>query len=151
MYFARALSIVQVRPERPSITYIETLMLLVRSKDVTLLYIAMLTYQALFSFLLDRQHCGYILISDAVRYGVTIGLNHNIPESQVLDPIEREHRVRLWWTMYVFDRDWSARLSFPVLLHDEGISASSTLICPPTGHLRNYTLTNLLKTPIVSL
>ncbi|PGH23702.1 hypothetical protein AJ80_02308 [Polytolypa hystricis UAMH7299] len=67
-YFARALGMVHILPEQPSIEYIETLLLL-----------------ALFSFLLDRRHSRYILISNAVEHSVAIGLNHNIPESQLVD------------------------------------------------------------------
>ncbi|KAL4754489.1 hypothetical protein BDW72DRAFT_200723 [Aspergillus terricola var. indicus] len=86
-YFARSLSLVQVLPERTSITHLETLLLL-----------------SLFSYYLNRRHSAYVLIGSAMRLGLCIGLNHNIPESQLIDPVERQHRVRIWWTIYIFDR-----------------------------------------------
>ncbi|KAL4987646.1 hypothetical protein BDW68DRAFT_187861 [Aspergillus falconensis] len=72
-YFARSLSLVQVLPERTSITHLETLLLL-----------------SLFYYYLNRRHSAYVLIGSAMCLGLCIGLNHNIPESQLIDPIEHD-------------------------------------------------------------
>ena len=56
-----------------------------------------------------------------MRLGLTIGLNHNISESQVKDPVERQHRVRIWWTIYIFDRMWGSKMGLPVSILDEDI------------------------------
>ncbi|KAL4927008.1 transcription factor domain-containing protein [Aspergillus undulatus] len=103
-YFARALSLVQVLPERTSITHLETLLLL-----------------SLFSYYLNRRHSAYVLIGSAMRLGLCIGLNHNIPESQLIDPVERQHRVRIWWTIYIFDRMWASKMGLPSQILDDDI------------------------------
>ncbi|KAL4964653.1 transcription factor domain-containing protein [Aspergillus stella-maris] len=103
-YFARSLSLVQVLPERTSITHLETLLLL-----------------SLYSYYLNRRHSAYVLIGSAMRLGLCIGLNHNIPESQVIDPVERQHRVRIWWTIYIFDRMWASKMGLPSQILDDDI------------------------------
>ncbi|KAL5338845.1 fungal-specific transcription factor domain-containing protein [Aspergillus crustosus] len=103
-YFARSLSLVQVLPERTSITHLETLLLL-----------------SLFSYYLNRRHSAYVLIGSAMRLGLCIGLNHNIPESQLIDPVERQHRVRIWWTIYIFDRLWASKMGLPSQILDDDI------------------------------
>ncbi|KAF7155096.1 hypothetical protein CNMCM5623_005304 [Aspergillus felis] len=52
---------------------------------------------------------------------VQIGLNHNIPESQLIDPVERQHRVRIWWTIYIFDRMWGSKMGMPSQILDDDI------------------------------
>ncbi|KAJ5297737.1 hypothetical protein PENANT_c012G08401 [Penicillium antarcticum] len=103
-YFARSMGLVQILPERTSITHLETLLLL-----------------GLFSYYLNRRHSAYILIGNAMRMGLTIGLNHNIPESQLIDPVERQHRIRIWWTIYMFDRMWGSKMGLPMQILDEDI------------------------------
>jgi proline utilization trans-activator len=43
----------------------------------------------------------------------------NIPDSLLKDRAAREHRVRLWWTAYMFDRTWASKLGHPVSVHDD--------------------------------
>lgn len=56
-----------------------------------------------------------------MRMGLTIGLNHNIPESQLIDPVERQHRIQIWWTIYMFDRMWGSKMGLPMQILDEDI------------------------------
>ncbi|CAI7612426.1 unnamed protein product [Penicillium glandicola] len=103
-YFARSMGLVQILPERTSVTHLETLLLL-----------------SLFSYYLNRRHSAYILIGNAMRMGLTIGLNHNIAESQLIDPVERQHRIQIWWTIYIFDRMWGSKMGLPMQILDEDI------------------------------
>ncbi|KAL2866439.1 transcription factor domain-containing protein [Aspergillus lucknowensis] len=114
-YFSRSLSLVQVLPERTSITHLETLLLL-----------------SLFSYYLNRRHSAYVLIGSAIRLGLCIGLNHNIPESQLIDPVERQHRVRIWWTIYIFDRMWSSKMGLPSQISDDDIHLDLPSSISPT-------------------
>lgn len=50
-----------------------------------------------------------------------MGLHYNVPESQLSDPAVREHRIRVWWTAYSFDRMWAAKLGHPVAVQDHFI------------------------------
>lgn len=56
-----------------------------------------------------------------MRLGLAIGLNHSISEAQMSDPVEREHRVRIWWAIYVFDRIWGSKMGLPMSILDEDI------------------------------
>lgn len=56
-----------------------------------------------------------------MRLGLILGLNHNTPERQCINPIEREHRVRIWWAVYIFDRMWGSKTGFPLQIRDEDI------------------------------
>ncbi|KAJ5214894.1 transcriptional regulator family: Fungal Specific TF [Penicillium chermesinum] len=114
-YFAKAMSLIQIAPERASITHIETLLLL-----------------SLFSYYLNRRLSAYILISNAMRMGLTIGLNHNIPESQLIDPVKRQHRIQIWWTIYIFDRMWGSKMGLPMQISDEDIHVDLPSTISPT-------------------
>ncbi|KAJ5122644.1 fungal-specific transcription factor domain-containing protein [Penicillium atrosanguineum] len=103
-YFARAMSLLQIIPERPSMVHIESLLLL-----------------AYFCQFLNRFHSAYLLIGNALRLGLSLGLNYNVPQTQNLHPVEREHRVRIWWTIYVLDRYWGSKSGFPVQIHDDDV------------------------------
>ncbi|KAJ5627481.1 Major facilitator superfamily domain general substrate transporter [Penicillium herquei] len=103
-YFAKAMNLVQILPERTSVTHLETLLLL-----------------SLFSYYLNRRHSAYGLIGTVMRLSLTIGLNHNIPESQLIDPVERQHRIQIWWTIYIFDRMWGSKMGLPMQILDEDI------------------------------
>jgi proline utilization trans-activator len=50
-----------------------------------------------------------------------MGMHLNVPDSVSLDPVAREHRHRVWWTAYIFDRMWSAILGYPHAISDEAI------------------------------
>lgn len=67
--------------------------------------------------------------------GLTIGLNHNIPESQLIDPVERQHRIQIWWTIYIFDRMWGSKMGLPMQILDEDIHVDMpTTISPRWRH-----------------
>ncbi|KNG88378.1 fungal specific transcription factor [Aspergillus nomiae NRRL 13137] len=127
-YFARALSLGQVLPERTSITHLETLLLL-----------------SLFSYYLNRRHSALVLIGTALRLGLSIGLNHNIPESQLIDPVERQHRIRIWWTIYIFDRMWGSKMGHPSQIPDDDIHLDMpSNISPAQLHEEQFTDTEYL-------
>jgi hypothetical protein len=48
-----------------------------------------------------------------------MGMHRNIPEPLLRDRAAREHRVRIWWTAYMFDRTWASKLGHPVSVHDD--------------------------------
>nr|XP_036577946.1 fungal specific transcription factor domain-containing protein [Colletotrichum truncatum]KAF6785076.1 fungal specific transcription factor domain-containing protein [Colletotrichum truncatum] len=57
----------------------------------------------------------------AMRMAIVMGLHLNIPESQLPDPDMREHRKRLFWTTYIFDRIWASKLGHPSAIQDNDI------------------------------
>lgn len=120
-YYARAINLIFVLPERPNMAHIEALLILV------LLSLFLFTsgftdlYEALCSQFLNRWHSAYVLVGIALRLGLSAGFHHNIPETQYPDPIARENRIRVWWTIYIFDRFWGLKLGLPMQVNDDDI------------------------------
>ena len=52
----------------------------------------------------DLRGLGWIFLGDAIRLAQLLGLHRNDAALQYTDPIEREARRRLWWTLYEFER-----------------------------------------------
>ncbi|KAE8418142.1 fungal-specific transcription factor domain-containing protein [Aspergillus pseudocaelatus] len=117
-YFAHAMSVIRFVPERPSLIHIECLLLL-----------------AYFCQFLNRFHSAYLLVGNALRLGLSLGLNYNVPKNQRLPTVEREHRVRIWWSIYVLDRFWGSKSGFPVQIHDDDIHVDlpSSLVSETCG------------------
>ncbi|KAL9487798.1 hypothetical protein ACSS6W_000075 [Trichoderma asperelloides] len=103
-YFARAIKILRVTSERPTLEMVETWLLL-----------------SYYSLCLNRRHSAYSLAGSALRVSIIMGLNFNVPEPLLADPAAREHRIRVWWTAYTFDRMWATKLGYPVGIHDSDI------------------------------
>ncbi|KAF5660121.1 transcription activator [Fusarium heterosporum] len=103
-YFARATRILRIISERPRIDAIEVRLLL-----------------SFYSLALNRRYTAYTLAGSSVRVSVVMGLHLNVPESQLRDAGAREHRNRVWWTAYSFDRMWASRLGHPVAIRNEDI------------------------------
>lgn len=53
-----------------------------------------------------------------------MGMHLNVPDSVPLDPVAREHRHRVWWTAYIYDRMWSANLGYPHAISDKAIKVN---------------------------
>jgi hypothetical protein len=78
-----------------------------------------------------------------MRLGLSIGLNHNIPESQLIDPVERQHRVRIWWTIYIFDRMWGSKMGQASQILDDDIHLDMpSSIDPPQLHDEQFSDTD---------
>lgn len=120
-YFARAMNLLQIIPERPSMVHIESLLLLVCLTLSKFISSILTLHQAYFCQFLNRFHSAYLLIGNALRLGLSLGLNYNVPQTQNLHAVEREHRVRIWWTIYVLDRFWGSKSGFPVQIHDDDV------------------------------
>ncbi|KAL4900407.1 hypothetical protein BDW74DRAFT_188256 [Aspergillus multicolor] len=103
-YFCKATNILRIVSERPSVEMVEVQLLL-----------------SVYSLYLNRRHAAYSLAGSAVRLAVIMGLHLNIPESQLTDVGQREHRNRLFWTAYTFDRMWAAKLGYPSVIQDDQI------------------------------
>ncbi|OAP64885.1 hypothetical protein AYL99_00857 [Fonsecaea erecta] len=103
-FFVRAMSLFQEIREEATMSYIEALLLI-----------------SLYSLALNRANSAYIYAGIALRLSLTLGLHHNVPDNQMFSPLERERRIRVWWTVYIFDRNWSSKLGHPTSIRDEDI------------------------------
>ncbi|KAL4884911.1 fungal-specific transcription factor domain-containing protein [Aspergillus karnatakaensis] len=111
-YYARALSVLHLLPDRPSMAHIEAMATL-----------------SLYSQFQNRWHTAYSLVGTALRLALSVGLHQNIPHEHCSDMIEREHRVRLWWTVYMFDRFWSLKLGLPLQVSEDDIQVDMPSDC----------------------
>ncbi|KAK1246388.1 hypothetical protein MKX08_000190 [Trichoderma sp. CBMAI-0020] len=103
-WFSQSSNLLGVMEERPGIEYIEILLLL-----------------SFYSMSLNRRCSAYIYIGTAMRAAIVMGLHLNIPIDQLSEPSAREHRKRLFWSAYMFDRIWGSYLNHPVAIQDEEI------------------------------
>lgn len=39
-----------------------------------------------------------------------------------MDPVARQHRVRIWWTIYICDRMWGSKSGHPLMIPDRDIT-----------------------------
>lgn len=77
--------------------------------------------QCFYSNVLDRVKSTHMYSGMAVRASTCLGLHRSIPDASTLLPIEREHRIRLWWTVYIFDRSTCSKLGQPLTIQDADI------------------------------
>ncbi|KAH7084254.1 fungal-specific transcription factor domain-containing protein [Paraphoma chrysanthemicola] len=103
-YFAQARRLVGEPMERPQLDAVEVTLLL-----------------AVYSLTLNRRHSAYHYASSAIRLGLIIGMQLNVPNHQSQDRSAAEHRVRLWWTAYVLDRICTTKIGLPVSISDDDI------------------------------
>jgi proline utilization trans-activator len=106
-YFTKALRMLCYMSERPTLDLLEIRLLM-----------------SFYSMALNRRYAAYTLAGAAVRMAIIMGLHLNIPTSQLSDPAVREHRNRVWWTVYVFDRMWASKLGHPAGIHDDDIKVN---------------------------
>lgn len=141
-YYVNAMTLIPILPERPSLMHIESLLLLVSNSckytDQTLMA------QSLYSYFLNRRHSAFLLVGDAMRLGLTLGLNHDIPEHQCPDPVDRQHRIRLWWAIYVYDRMYGSKVGWPIQIADDDIFVELPSDVPGAIHDEQFSDTKFL-------
>ncbi|KAI8249645.1 hypothetical protein K4K53_013135 [Colletotrichum sp. SAR 10_77] len=140
-YFTHALNLLPDTHEEGSILCVETL--------------ALIGY---FMQNMNRRDAAFLYIGMALRMAISLGLHHEAgysptpttlqgqdanPES--IDHDTREHRRRVWWSVYSLDRILSVKSGNPITIQDEdiGVDLPSRLsreaeYCPAVV-LRHYT------------
>ncbi|EXL71458.1 hypothetical protein FOPG_12762 [Fusarium oxysporum f. sp. conglutinans race 2 54008] len=114
-YFVTASNLLQDLYEDPTVSQIETL-----------------TLFCFYSNALGRIKSANNYIGIALRLSTSLGLHRHCDRaSSGLQPLEQEHRVRLWWTVYIFERSSSARLGLPAAIQDADIHVRM----PSSDHL----------------
>lgn len=79
--------------------------------------------QAFYSTTLNRRNTAYTYIGLALRLSIMLGLHRKIPANSSLSPPEKEHRIRVWWTVYTLDRLMSSKVGLPTMIQDTEIDA----------------------------
>ncbi|KAJ5109657.1 hypothetical protein N7532_002302 [Penicillium argentinense] len=130
-FYVNAMTLIPILPERPSLTHVEALLLL-----------------SLYCYFLNRRHSAFLLVGDAMRLGLTLGLNHDIPECNCPDPIVRQHRIRLWWAIYVYDRMYGSKTGWPIQIADDDIHVEMPSEVPSDPNLEQFSDTQFLVASI---
>ncbi|KAJ5740675.1 hypothetical protein N7493_000547 [Penicillium malachiteum] len=103
-YFLGAVGLLQDLYENPSVEQVEVMILF-----------------SFYANALGRVKSSYTYSGIALRIALGLGLHRTLPTDSLLTPVEREHRKRLWWTLYTLDRLCTSNLGFPVLVSDSVI------------------------------
>ena len=69
---------------------------------------------------------------------LSLGMNREVPPG-ILDPVECEHRRRIWWTVYIIDRKLSLNVGCPSTIRDEDLN-----VCLPQGDFRGFSGVGLI-------
>lgn len=127
-YFAHALALLPDVHEPGSILGVETL-----------------AYVGYFLQNMNRRDAAYLYIGLALRMAISLGLHQEAPSSLALSEADREHRRRVWWSIYSLDRILSLKSGHPIAILDEDIGANTPKQLPgepvdsPVVMLRCYT------------
>lgn len=72
---------------------------------------------------LNRKDAAFLYIGLALRMAISLGLHQEV-EDPGIDLVEREHRRRVWWSVYSMDRIISVKSGNPISIHDEDINVA---------------------------
>lgn len=133
-YFTHALQLLPDAHEEGSILCVETL--------------ALVGY---FMQNMNRRDAAFLYIGMALRMAISLGLHQEVKSSSdhpmlhEIDEGVREHRRRVWWSIYSLDRILSAKSGNPITIQDEDIGVALPSKLPgeaeycPAVVLRHYT------------
>ncbi|EHA47676.1 C6 transcription factor [Pyricularia oryzae 70-15] len=126
-YFTHALQLLPDVHEEGSILCVETLSLI-----------------GYFMQNMNRRDAAFLYIGMALRMAISLGLHQEVPDATLTEE-DREHRRRVWWSVYSLDRILSVKAGNPITIQDEDIGvkppsklASEPEYCPAVV-LRHYT------------
>ncbi|PSR85672.1 fungal-specific transcription factor domain-domain-containing protein [Coniella lustricola] len=126
-YFTLALEFLPDMHEEGSILFVETL--------------ALVGY---FMQNLNRRDAACLYVGMALRMAITLGLHQETANTELSEEV-KEHRRRVWWSVYSLDRIQSVKSGNPITIHDEdiGVALPSKLPHEPEYSaaivLRHYT------------
>lgn len=126
-YFTAALDLLPEAHEEGSILAVETL-----------------AYVGYFMQNMNRRDAAFLYIGMALRMAISLGL-HQEATSLDLDNTTREHRRRVWWSIYSLDRIVTVKSGNPLTIQDEDIGVAMPMRLPsepeycPAVVLRHYT------------
>lgn len=110
----------------------------------SVLFVETLALAGFFMQNLNRLDASSLYIGSALRMAITLGL-HQEPTLANVDTEAKEHRRRVWWSVYSLDRIVCAKSGNPITIQDEdiGVELPSRLPTEPefcaAVVLRHYT------------
>ncbi|KAB2579364.1 putative transcriptional regulatory protein [Lasiodiplodia theobromae] len=92
----------------------------------SVLFVEVLSLVGYFMQNLNRRDAAFLYIGLALRMAISLGLHQEIVDPDMDEGI-REHRRRLWWSVYSMDRILCAKSGNPITILDEDIG-----VLPPS-------------------
>lgn len=89
-------------------------------QEGSILFVEVLSLIAPYMQNLNRKDAAFLYIGLAIRMAISLGLHQEVDDPMV-DTVEREHRRRVWWSVYSMDRIISVKSGNPISIHDEDI------------------------------
>ncbi|KAK5653406.1 hypothetical protein OQA88_8891 [Cercophora sp. LCS_1] len=92
---------------------------------------------------MNRPDAAFIYIGMALHMAISLGLHQEV--TSPLPPAAREHRRRVWWSIYSLDRIITLKSGNPITIHDEDIGVNLPSKLPgesdycPAVVLQHYT------------
>jgi proline utilization trans-activator len=72
---------------------------------------------------LNRKDAAFLYIGLAIRMAISLGIHQEVNDPG-MDLVEREHRRRVWWSVYSMDRIISVKSGNPISVHDADIDVA---------------------------
>lgn len=113
-FFVPALQLYKNYYESPSLDFVQTLLLM-----------------AFYQQGLNRSNGAFSFYGLAIRTSLIMGLHRKVTDSK-MTPIEKEKRRRVWWTAYVMESIWCAKLGQPIhiSIEDTDVEFPGILVKP---------------------
>lgn len=114
-------------------------------EECSILGVETLAYVGYFMQNMNRRDAAFLYIGIALRMAINLGLYQEVQDTSGLNETDREHRRRLWWSIYSLDRILSLKSGNPISILDEDIGVKMPSQQPgeaddsPVVVLRYYT------------
>lgn len=112
----------------------------------SMLCVETLAYVGYFLQNMNRRDAAFLYIGMALRMAISLGIHQEVSVAHPgLDERAREHRRRVWWSIYSLDRILCVKSGNPVTIQDEDIGVAMPSKLPhepdycPAVVLRHYT------------
>lgn len=92
-------------------------------QEGSILFVEVLSLIAPYMQNLNRRDAAFLYIGLALRMAISLGLHQEVDDPG-MDIVEREHRRRVWWSVYSMDRILSVKSGNPISIHDEDIDVA---------------------------
>jgi len=92
-------------------------------EEGTILFVETLALVGYFLQNLNRRDAAYLYIGTALRMSISLALHQEVPTVN-FDEATREHRRRVWWSVYSLDRILSVKPGNPITIQDEDIGVN---------------------------
>jgi len=92
-------------------------------QEGSILFVEVLSLIAPYMQNLNRRDAAFLYIGLALRMAISLGLHQEVDDPG-MDIAVREHRRRVWWSVYSMDRILSVKSGNPISIHDEDIDVA---------------------------